>query len=122
MTVPTGISVQVTTSNGHIGVSGVTGAVTLTSSDGSIDATSLGSGNASFQTTDGDVDASFLGAPARITAQTTNGSVSIGTDGRTAYYDSVRTTGGNRVLSNVQDRRAADEIDVTTANGDVTIS
>ena len=48
--------------------------------------------------------------------------MSIGTDGRTAYYDSVTAAGGDRVLTNVQDRRAADEIDVTTANGDVTIS
>lgn len=122
MSVPTGIAVQVTTSDGHIGLSGVTGAVDLTSSNGTIDATGLGSGNASFRTSDGDIDASFVGAPARITARTTNGTVSIGTDGRTAYDDSVHATGGIQTLTNVRDRRATDEIDVTTTNGDVTIS
>ena len=122
LTVPAGVSVQATTSDGHISVSRITGAVTLTTSDGGIEAEGLGSGDASFQTTEGSIDASFAGAPARIAARTTNGSVSIGTDGRTAYYDSVTAAGGDRVLTNVQDRRAADEIDVTTANGDVTIS
>jgi hypothetical protein len=121
LTVPRDVAVQVTTSDGHIGVSGVTGAVDLTSSDGSIEADHLGSGNAAFHTTDGSVDASFAGAPALITAHTTNGSVTVVTDGRTAYYDSVSTTNGTQVLTNPQDRRAVAEIDVTTTNADVTI-
>ncbi|MEY9934219.1 hypothetical protein ABH926_008883 [Catenulispora sp. GP43] len=122
LTVPRDVAVWATTSDGEIGVTGVTGAVDLTSSNGGIDAVGLGSGDASFHTTDGSIDASFTGAPARITAVTTNAAVSVVTDGRTAYYDSVSTANGNRVLSNVQDRKAANEIDVTTTNGDVTIS
>jgi hypothetical protein len=122
LTAPRDISVQATTSQGHIEVTGVTGTVDLTSSDGSIDAENLGSGNASFKTTNGSINASFTGAPARITASSTNGRVTIATDGQTAYYDSVSTTNGIRYLTNVQDRRAVDEIDVTTTNDDVTIS
>jgi hypothetical protein len=122
LTVPAGVSVQTTTSNGDIALSGINGAVTLVTGNGSIEADRLGSGNASFTSTDGSIEASFAGAPARIAAKTTNGSVTIGTDGRTVYCDSVSTTGGNRTLSNAQDQRAADEIDVTTTNGDVTIS
>lgn len=123
LSVPPDISVQATTSVGHVAVTGVTGTVDLMSSQGgSIEAERLGSGNATFRTTEGSIDASFTGAPARITAQTTNGTVSVATDGRTAYYDSVSDTGGTATLSNVQDRRSADEIDVTTTNGDVTIS
>lgn len=122
LSVPAGVSVRATTSEGNIGLSGVTGTVDLTAGTGSIDAESLGSANASFSTTSGNIDASFAGAPARITARSTNGSVTIGTDSRTAYYDNVRAAGGNQVLTNAQDRRAADEIDVTTTHGDVTIS
>ena len=122
MTVPRGVSVQTTTSDGSIEVTGVTGGVDLTSSNGAINAEDLGSGNASFKTTDGSITASFAGAPNRITARSTNGAVTIATDGQTRYYDSVSTTNGTPRLSNAQDRKADDEIDVTTTNADVTIS
>lgn len=122
LTVPPGVSVLTTTSDGDIALSGVTGPVDLESSNGSIEADHLGSGNATFRSTNGSIEASFTGAPARIAAQTTNGSVTIGTDGRTVYYDSVSNTDGSRVLTNAQERLAADEIDVSTTNGDVTIS
>lgn len=122
LSVPRDIAVQAATSDGGISVSGVTGAVDLRTSNGGIDAVGLGSGDASFHTSDGSIDASFTGAPARITAVTSNAAVTVATDGRTKYYDSVRTTNGNRYLTNVQDRDAAGEIDVTTTNGDVTVS
>ena len=89
VSVPRDVSVQATTSEGSITVSGVAGPVDLTSKNGDIKADGLGSGDASFHTTNGTIDASFAGAPARISAGTTNASVTIGTDGRTAYYDSV---------------------------------
>jgi hypothetical protein len=119
--VPTGISVRATSSDGGITVSGVTGAVDLTTSDGNIDADQLGSGTASFKTKAGNIDASFTGAPATIRAVTSDANVSISTDGKTAYYDSVSDKGGEQYLSNVRDHRAPDEIDVTTTNGTVTI-
>lgn len=122
VSVPRGVSVQATTSDGNITLSGVTGQVDLTSSGGSINADGLGAANASFHTLNGNIDASFTGAPARIVAETTNASVTIGTDGRTAYYDAVHTTNGVESLTNVQDRTSPDEIDATTTNGDVTIS
>ena len=122
LTVPRDVSVLVTTSQGGIEVSGVTGAVDLTSGNGGITAENLGSGNASFKTTNGSINATFHGAPTRIAASSTNGSVTIATDGQTAYYDSVSNTNGLRYLTNVQDRKAAAEIDVTTTNADVTIS
>lgn len=122
LSVPRDASVRATTSDGHIAVTNLGGAVDLVSSNGDIDADGLGSADASFQTTDGDIDASFTGAPARVSARTSNASVSVVTDGRTAYYDSVSTTHGNQVLKNVQNPRAVREIDVTTTNGDVTVS
>ena len=122
LSVPSGVSVLATTSEGRIVVVGVSGGVDLTASNGSIDAQRLGSGDAAFRTTNGSIDASFAGAPARVTAHSTNGEVTIVTDGRTAYYDSVTSGGGTTTLKNVQDRRSADEIDVTTTNADVTIS
>jgi hypothetical protein len=122
LSVPRDAAVAATTSDGHIAVTNLSGTVELVSSNGDIDADGLGSADASFQTTDGSIDASFTGAPGRISARTSNASVTVVTDGRTAYYDSVSTTHGNQVLTNVQNPRAAREIDVTTTNGDVTIS
>ncbi|MFL6111777.1 MAG: DUF4097 family beta strand repeat-containing protein [Catenulispora sp.] len=119
--VPAGVSVQVTTSDGRVEVANVTGAVDLTSSDGDLQASGLGSGDASFQTTNGTVSAAFTGAPARIRVTTTNADVDIATDGRTRYYDSVQNTNGSRSLTNLQDRFAAAEIDVTTSNGNVSV-
>ncbi|MBW8805441.1 MAG: DUF4097 family beta strand repeat protein [Catenulisporales bacterium] len=119
--VPANVSVQVTTSDGSVEVANVTGAVDLTSSDGELRASGLGSGDASFQTTNGTVSAEFTGAPARIRAGTTNADVHITTDGKTTYYDSVQTTNGSQSLTNPQDRFAADEIDVTTSNGNVSV-
>jgi hypothetical protein len=122
LSVPADVSVLATTSDGHIVVVGVTGGVDLTTSNGSIDAQRLGSGDAALRTTDGSIEASFAGAPAHIAAHSTNGQVTVATDGRTAYYDSVIAAGGTTTLKNVQDRRSASEIDVTTTNSDVTIS
>lgn len=122
LSVPRGVAVRAATSDGDISVTGIMGGVDLTSSNGGIDAIGLGAGDASFHTTDGSIDASFTGAPARITAVTTNAAVSVVTDGQTPYHDSVSTKNGNQVLTNVQDRDAANEIDVTTTDGDVTVS
>lgn len=122
LTVPRDVSVQAATSDGDIAVTGVTGALDLLSHNGDIEASRLGSANSSFQTTNGNIDVSFTGAPTRISARTTQGNVSIGTDGRTVYYDSVSTTHGTTALNNPHDRRAVDEIDVTTTDGNVTIS
>ena len=122
LTVPASVSVQATSSNGQIVLNGVGGAAVLTTSNGGIEADGLGSANCSFKTTNGGIDASFRGAPSRITAGTTNADVHITTDGSTAYYDAVHVTNGTQQLSNVRDHRSPNEIDVTTANGDVTIS
>jgi hypothetical protein len=119
--VPTGVAVQVTTSDGNVELSDVTGAVDLATSDGNIDAADLGSGNASFKTKNGNITAAFAGAPTTIRAVTSDDNVVISTDGRTAYYDSVSDNGGAQYLSNVRDRTARDEIDATTTNGNVTI-
>jgi hypothetical protein len=119
--VPTGVAVKATTSDGSILLADVAGAVDLTTTDGAIDAAGLGSGNASFHTKDGNITAAFAGAPAAIRAVTADGNVMIGTDGKTAYYDSVSDVGGTRYLSNVRDRTASNEIDVTTTDGTVTI-
>lgn len=122
LTVPRDVSVRASASDCGIEVSRVTGTVELASSNGDIVADHLGSGNAILKTTNGTIDASFTGAPRRITAGTTNGDLTIATDGRTVYYDSVTTANGNQNLTNVQDRMAAAEIDASTVNGDVTIS
>lgn len=119
--VPKDVSVQATTSDGRIQVSDVTGSVDLTSTNGSLEGNRLAAGEASFRTTNGSVTADFAGAPGRIRVDTTDGDVTITTDGRTAYFDSVQASNGTETLTNPQDRTATHEIDVKTSNGSVTI-
>jgi hypothetical protein len=119
--VPAAVAVQATSSNGEISVSDVTGAVNLSTTSGNLQGFNLGSGDASFKTTDGNVDASFQGAPARIRVNTTNGNVTLATDGKTAYYDSISCAECEQSLSNRQDRWSRAEIDVTTSNATVII-
>lgn len=119
--VPPNVSVQASTSNASIEVNAVTGGVDLSTRNASITANSLGSGDATFRTSNGAIDAGFVGAPMKIRADTSNASVTITTDGRTPYFDSLDTSNGDTRKDNVVDRRAANEIDVTTSNGDVTV-
>lgn len=119
--VPPTVSVQVTTSNAGIHVADVSGTVNLHDSNGKIQADRLGSGDTTMNTANDRIEASFSGAPANITAVTTNGEVVIATDGHTLYYDKVSTTNAEPDLENAQNRRVDNVIDVTTTNARVTI-
>ncbi|ACU70286.1 hypothetical protein Caci_1363 [Catenulispora acidiphila DSM 44928] len=119
--VPPKVSVQVNTSNAGISVTGVLGAVDLHSSNASITAKQLGSGDATLATQNASIHASFTGAPKSIRATTSNASVSIVTDGHTPYYDDVKTSNGDTNLQNVRDRRSANVLYIHTSSGGITV-
>lgn len=120
--VPPTVSVQVTTSNAGIQVTNVTGTVNLHSSNASIKAWQLGSGDATMSTSNASIHASFVGAPNSISAVTSNASVGIATDGRTPYYDDARTSNANTTLNNPQNHLSAKEIFIRTSNGGIRVT
>jgi hypothetical protein len=121
ISVPVTASVQVDTSNAGIDVADVTGTVDLTTTNASISARQMGSGDAVLRTSNGGINASFEGAPKTITADTSNASVTVTTDGKTGYYDDVTTTNGGMDKENIQDRFSTNKITVVTTNAGVTI-
>lgn len=123
VTVPAGLPVTAVTSNASVTLTGLTGRVDATSSNGGIDASHLGSGNATFHTSNAGVTAQFDGAPQQIMAKTSNGGVDVFTDGKTPAFDVVQVSNGSTDESNVG-RYAPDSgrmIIVETTNGGVTI-
>jgi hypothetical protein len=121
ISVPPDIAVQATTSNGSIEVYDVNGGVDLDTENGRITVDRLGDGQATMHTSNAGVEAGFTGAPALIKIDTSNGPVTVTTDGKTPYYDSVHTSNGTPDLRNKQDRYATHEIQVETSNNDVTV-
>ena len=119
--VPPKVSVQVDTSNAGIYVTGVLGAVDLHSSNASITAKHLGSGEANLNTSNASIHASFDGGPKSIRATTSNASVSITTDNRTPYYDDVKASNGDTNLQNVQDHLSTNELYIRTSNSGITV-
>lgn len=119
--VPPTVSVQVTTSNAGIDVTGVSGGVDLHSENAAITARDLGGGDATMTTSNGSIYAAFAGAPRNISAHTSNAPVTIVTDGRTPYFDQTSTTNGQTYLQNKQDHRSDNTIDVETTNSDIKI-
>ena len=125
ITIPPTAAVTVTTTNGSAQLTGVGGAVTVTTTNASIKAQRLGGGTASFKSANGDITADFAGAPASIRAESSNGNVTVITDGKTPYFDHTSTTNGNTVRDNL----GADDytiatvrtIEARTTNGNITV-
>ena len=123
VTVPAGLPVTAVTSNASVTLTGLTGRVEATSSNGGIDVRHLGSGDATFHTSNAGVTAQFDGAPHQIMAKTSNAGVDIFTDGKTPAFDAVQVSDGSTDESNPgkYDPNAGRTIIVETSNGGVTI-
>jgi hypothetical protein len=125
VTVPPTAAVTVGTTNGSAELTGVGGAVTVTTSNASISGDRLGSGAASFESSNGDITVDFAGAPTSIKAKSSNANVTVVTDGKTPYFDRTSTSNGNTVRDNLgsDDYTLATTrmIDVRTTNGNVTV-
>ncbi len=141
VTLPAAVAVTVTSTNGRIATSGLTGPLRLTTTNGAISAdgtrerlelhTTNGaiavrnssSNDAFATTTNGSVELAFIDPPRSVEAHSTNGAVTVRVpDDGTAYRVQARTTNGDTDTGSVPtDPAAAREIEAETTNGKVTV-
>jgi hypothetical protein len=138
--VPAGLALQLTTKNGAVAVSGVTGALDIHTSNGSITADGA-SGQLSLQTSNGAIRArdlhtavvdattsngsvtvSFLTAPTQVAVTTSNGAVRVTVPrGSGPFKVDVATDNGSRTVDVPTDPEATSTISAHTSNGSVRI-
>ncbi len=136
--VPAALALQLTTSNGAVAVSGVTGALDVHTSNGSITADgatgqlSLRTSNGAIRardlhtavvdatTSNGSVTVSFLTTPTHVAVNTSNGAVRVTVPGGSGPYRvDVTTDNGSRTVDVPTDPNATRTISVRTSNGSV---
>jgi hypothetical protein len=83
--VPRDITAQVTDSVGDISLSGLSGEVTATNSDGDIDATNMTSRTLNLRDDTGDISATLLTPPDSLRAGNSVGAIDIGLPGSASY-------------------------------------
>ncbi len=138
--VPDDMTVTVSTSDGELVVSDISGDVTADTSDGDLRAQSL-SGRIALTTSDGDIDAtglespevttsasdghtrlSFDEPPTSVTAESSDGDVEIAVpDDRSDYFVTTDTADGETSVSVPTDQRSERHIDVSTSDGSIRI-
>ncbi|TFB90267.1 hypothetical protein E3O44_01240 [Cryobacterium algoricola] len=142
VSLPAGLSLTADGVNGQIEVSGLTGALRLTTTNGAIETTGslgrvevhttngavrvrdAGSRRVVATTTNGAVEVDFRDAPEAVEARSTNGSVTVRMPAAgLAYLVDARTTNGNVDTGSVpSDPSARRTVIAQTTNGDVTVT
>ncbi|QMU76794.1 DUF4097 domain-containing protein [Streptacidiphilus sp. PB12-B1b] len=94
----------------------------LTTRNGSVRATGLRAPSLAALTVNGDVDLAWASAPGQVTAGTTNGSLDLTLPADCPHYAiTAQTRNGQPHLGLPSDGTAADRLDLTTVNGDITV-
>jgi hypothetical protein len=122
ITVPSGLSVEATTSAGDITISGATGNLRLSSSAGDITATGLRSDSVQARSSAGDVSLGFDVPPTAVTGHTSAGDIDVtlpAADG--GYRVHVHTSAGDHHVTVPTDPQSSRVIDATTSAGDVEV-
>ncbi|MEN3360666.1 MAG: hypothetical protein V7637_4648 [Mycobacteriales bacterium] len=120
VTVPSGLTVDATTSAGDITLSGATGNLRLSSSAGDVTATGLRSGSVEATSSAGDVQVGFDAPPTAVTVHSSAGDVNVTlpqVDG--GYRVHVSTSAGDQDVRVPIDPQSTRVIDATTSAGDV---
>ncbi|MGH9075251.1 MAG: DUF4097 family beta strand repeat-containing protein [Acidimicrobiales bacterium] len=122
LSVPPGISVRATTSDGQLSLSGITGPVRATTSNGSITGLGLGT-NVAARTSDGAIRLSFTHPPSAVNARTSDGSVHLFLPpGPTAYRVSAATDNGSSHVGVHTDSGSANKMRVKTSDGSISFT
>ncbi|MGH9129131.1 MAG: DUF4097 family beta strand repeat-containing protein [Acidimicrobiales bacterium] len=122
LSVPPGISVRATTSDGRLSLTRITGPVRATTSNGSITGLGLGA-TVTARTSDGAIRLGFTNPPSSVNARTSNGSVHVFLPaGPAAYRVSTATDNGSSHVSVHTDSVAANKIRVRTSNGSISVA
>lgn len=134
VSVPASARVNLTTTNGRIGVTNVTAGAELATTNGEISGKSLG-GPVKASTTNGSVELDVAALTADVSVETTNGSVSLRVPTNAKATISTRWTNGGVELKNLtveeteKSKRRFDgrlngggsRIDIETTNGGITL-
>ena len=137
---PATVDLTVTSTNGAIGVSDLTGSVRVETTNGKIDTQNLigtldlhttngairvdgcESDDVIAQTTNGAVDLDFTQAPSTVEARSTNGSITIRVPDDVTYFVEAHTVNGQVDTNDIgSDRKAERTITAETVNGGVTV-
>lgn len=112
-------AVEVSTGNGRVELSGVTGTVKVRSTNGRIEGTGIQADRIQARTSNGKIDLAS-DTPADIRAETSNGAVTL-TVPEAAYRVSADTSNGSRTIDVPDDPKGKFALDVRTSNGAITV-
>ncbi|MFI6519802.1 DUF4097 family beta strand repeat-containing protein [Spirillospora sp. NPDC050679] len=112
--------VEVTTNSGSIRLDGVAGTVKARTSNGRIEAAGLKGTGIDVQTSNGEIKLAPATAQS-VRAKTSNGDITV-TSPAGRYKISTRTGSGDKDITVPNDPSAAHLLDLTTGNGDITVT
>ncbi|HEU4895562.1 MAG TPA: DUF4097 family beta strand repeat-containing protein [Acidimicrobiia bacterium] len=140
LTVPAGVEVMGSTSNGAVVVAGVEGPVEVTTSNGAIsleDLSSpvlartsngaisgegLGSDDVDVASSNGRITLRFAEAPTSVSARSSNGAIEVFLPADAGSYAVDTSTSNGRVSTDIRtDPSAPQSISLRTSNGDITV-
>lgn len=120
LAVPPAAAITTHTSDGSVDLAGVTGALDLRTSDGSIHGTGIGSSAVKVRTSDGSVGLTLDTAPSTVDVRTSDGSVRVTLPpGSGPYATEVQTSDGSRHVDIATDPASSRRITVHTTDGSV---
>jgi hypothetical protein len=123
VTLPAGTQVVVHTGDGAVRVSGMTGAVTLASSDGNVSVTGSRSRQVSASSSDGDVSLHLLAVPTEVDAHSGDGDVDVSVPNGPTLYEVSAHSGDGSASTRVRTTPAgANRISASSSDGDVTVA
>ena len=115
-------SVRVETTNGRIDTRNLIGTLDLNTTNGAIRVAACESDDVIAQTTNGAVDLDFTQAPSTVEARSTNGSITIRVPDDVTYFVEAHTVNGHVDTNDIgSDRTAERTITAETVNGGVTV-
>ncbi|WP_426564888.1 DUF4097 family beta strand repeat-containing protein [Angustibacter sp. McL0619] len=123
LVVPADVQVTAHSSAGYVGVTGLTGALDLSSSAGHVDGVRLGSANVQADSSAGSVELSFSTAPTSVKATSSAGSVAVLLpQGDEAYRVEADSSAGSSDVSVRTDPSSSRTIVAHSSGGSVDVS
>jgi DUF4097 and DUF4098 domain-containing protein YvlB len=119
--VPAAVPVQVKTERSSIDVVGASGPLTVDTTDGSVDMMQLRSKQVSVNCRRGSITLSFADAPDHVTANSTDGSLTVQVPQSARYAVDAIATQGSTDLEIPNDPSSTHHLRLRTRNGSITV-
>jgi len=120
--VPAGVAVTVATGTGAVTLTSLAGTVNARADAGLITAIDMRSAVASFKSSAGGVLATFAAAPRSLTATTNVGPITLTVPGTVAYQLSTHTVVGTSIITVRRDSGSAHSISASSDLGSISVS